>query len=222
MIEDGHPAGPEPERRKQDLEKKTRTIVFMAVLVAIMLLFGFTPIGYIPLPFAQLTLMCLPVIIGTLVLRLRVGTGLGVVFILTSIAQLLIRPSALGLIMLDSNPFLCIVLLIIPRLLIAPVTWGVARLFHERRERLGRIVASAAGSLVNTFVYLGLMQAWFVAAIASDYGVTMGAATGMIWGIVLTNGLPEAALAAVLCPIISRALSKSIPPLAPARREERS
>lgn len=203
------------------MKNQTRTLVFMAVLVALMLLFGFTPIGYIPLPFAELTLMCLPVLIGTLVLGLRAGMGLAGVFILTSIAQLLIKPSALALIMLDANPFLCVLVLIIPRLLIAPVCFFTAKLFR-RRERLGQVIGSALGSLINTFVYLGLLQAWFVGAIASGYSVTMPAATGLIWGIVLTNGLPEAALAAVLCPIISRALSRTITPPVPAKREVKS
>lgn len=193
----------------------------MAVLVAIMLLFGFTPIGYIPLPFAELTLMCVPVLVGTLVLGLRAGMGLSAVFILTSIAQLLIKPSALSLIMLNSNPFLCVLVLILPRLLIAPACWYTARAFHTR-PALGMAAGCVVGSLTNTFVFLGLTQIWFVGAIASDYGMTLQAATGLIWGIVLTNGLPEAALAGILCPLVSRALSKSIPPLTPAKREERA
>lgn len=188
----------------------------MGVLIGIMLVFAFTPIGYIPLPFASLTLMCLPVIIGTYVLGLRPGMGLAGVFIATSLLQLLIRPSALSLIFLDANPFLCVVSLIIPRLLIPPVAWWTMRAFGSR-QRLGQIVGSAAGSLTNTFVYLGLVQIWFVSAIAASYGVSDGGAAGIIWGIVLTNGLPEAALAAVICPLICNAVSRSIPPIVKSR-----
>lgn len=189
----------------------------MAVLIAIMLLFGFTPIGYIPLPFAELTLMCLPVIIGTFVLGLRSGFGLSLVFIVTSIMQLVIKPSALALILLDANPVLCVVSLIIPRLLIAPVTWFTYRAMCQRWPRASMVTASAAGSLINTFVYLGLLQWWFVSAMAVGFGMTDAVATATIWGIVLTNGLPEAALAAVICPLVSRAVSKSVPRIEPAR-----
>lgn len=189
----------------------------MAVLIAIMLIFGFTPLGYIPLPFAELTLMCLPVIIGTFVLGLRAGMGLCAVFILTSIAQLIMKPSALALILLDANPLLCVVSLIIPRLLIAPACWFTAKAF-KKHEAAGLAVGSAAGSLANTFVYLGLLQWWFAAPIAAGFAVTEAGASALIWGVVLTNGLPEAALAAIVCPLVSRALSKSIPRFEPVRR----
>ena len=192
------------------MKKSTRTLVLMAVLVALMLLFGFTPIGYIPLPFTSLTLMCLPVIIGTYLLGLRAGFWLSCVFVLTSIVQLLTRPSALALILLDENPLLCVLVLIIPRLLIAFTAWGTMRAFGSR-QRLGQVVGSAAGSLVNTFGYVLLVLWWFEPAVAAGYGISDSAASTMIWGIVLTNGLPEAALAAILCPVICRAVSKSTP-----------
>lgn len=201
------------------MQSKTRTVVFMAILVAVMLLFGFTPIGYIPMPFASLTLMCLPVLVGTFVLGPRAGFGLSLVFILTSLLQLVMKPTALALILLEANPFLCVISLIIPRLLIAPATWGVFRLLEGRRPRIALIAGSAAGSLTNTFVYLLLLQVWFAADIASGFGITLEAAAALIWGIVLTNGLPEAVLAAVICPLVSRAVSKSIPPLARGRKE---
>lgn len=182
----------------------------MAVLIAIMFVFGFTPIGYIPMPWAQLTLMCLPVIIGTLVLGPRAGMGLGGIFILTSILQLIMQPTALALVLLDVNPVLCVLQLIIPRLLIAPVTWFAWRLLEKRLPRGSTVIASTAGSLVNTFVYLILMQVWFVGAVAAGFGMSEAAATATIWGIVLTNGLPEAAIAAVVCPLVARAVSKSV------------
>lgn len=203
------------------MQSKTRTVVCMAILIALMLLFGFTPIGYIPMPFASLTLMCLPVLIGTFVLGPRAGFGLSLVFIITSLVQLAIKPTAMALILLEANPFLCVVSLIIPRLLIPFATWGVWKLLERRWPRASMIAASAAGSLTNTFGYLLLLQIWFVSDIATGFGMTLGAATALIWGIVLTNGLPEALLAAVICPLVSRAISKSVPPLTSGRKEKR-
>lgn len=204
------------------MQKKTRVVVCMAILIALMLLFGFTSIGYIPLPFAELTLMCLPVLIGTFVLGLRAGFGLTLVFILTSLLQLVIRPSALGLILLDANPILCVLNLIIPRLFIPFACYGVWRLLEKKAPRLSMAAASAAGSLINTVIYLLLLQAWFTPAIATGYGLTLEAATGVIWGIVLTNGLPEAAMAAIICPLVSRAVSKSVPSLQSLRKEKKA
>ena len=42
------------------MKNRTRTLTLTAILVAITLLFGFTPIGYIQTPFGiVITLMCL-------------------------------------------------------------------------------------------------------------------------------------------------------------------
>lgn len=202
------------------MDKSTRILVFMAILIALMLIFSFTPVGYIPLGFVDITLMCLPVLIGTFVLGLRSGLGLAAVFIATSLIQLVIKPSALSLIMLDNNVFLCILTLTIPRLLIPLASWGVWKALERRWPRVSMIIASAAGSLVNTFGYLLLLQLWFTGAIIQSYSFTPEAAAAFIWGIVLTNGLPEAAAAALICPPVSRAVSKSIPPLTKSRKEK--
>lgn len=202
------------------MKAKTRTVVCMAILIAMMLVLGLTPIGYIPLPFASLTLMCLPVLIGTFLLGLRAGFGLALVFILTSLYQLVTKPTALALILLDANPFLTVVALIIPRLLIPVTAWFVYRALDRRWPKASLVVASAAGSLTNTFLYLLLLQIWFVTAIAEGFEMSVAAATGTVWGIVLTNGLPEAALAAVICPLVTSAVAKSVPELVSAGKEQ--
>ncbi len=185
-------------------------IAFVAILAAIMLLFGFTPIGYIPLPFAKLTLMCIPVIIGTLVLGLRMGLTLSVVFILTSIAQLLMMPDAVSLLLFEASPVVYILCLILPRLLIPLTTYGVYTAVSKKSEKPALIAASAVGSLTNTFVYLGMMQLFFVPALAAGLTLDAAGATAVIWGVVLTNGLPEALIAAVVCPLVAVAVKKAV------------
>ena len=206
------------------MKAKTRSLVLTAILIAIMLVFGFTPIGYIPLPFARLTLMCLPVIIGTLVLGIRTGMGLSLVFIITSIAQLFIAPDVVSSLFYVDSPALYILCLILPRLAIPITTTLLYTVIKGKSEKVALVVSSAVGSLTNTFLYLLLLQLFFVPALAAGLTINDAAATGMIWGVVLTNGLPEAAIAAVACPLIVNALKKSIPPIATAKqiREERT
>jgi uncharacterized membrane protein len=186
----------------------------MAILIAIMLLFGFTPIGYIPLPFAELTLMCLPVIIGTLVLGLNTGMGLSVVFILTSIYQLFTSGQPTTVIMREYSLVYCLICITIPRLLIPLATHFAAKALRADTRRAGVFAASAAGSLANTFIYLSLMQLLFVPAFSAELTVGAEAVTAMIWGVVLTNGIPEAVIAIVVCPAVVLALRKTIAPIA--------
>ncbi len=202
------------------MKTKTRSLALMAILIAIMLLFGFTPIGYIPLPFAKITLMCLPVIIGTLVLGLKTGLGLSAVFILTSIVQLFMAPDAVSLILFESSPAVYILCLIVPRLLIPLTTHGIFRLLSQKCDKASYFVAAAVGSLTNTLLYLLMLQLFFVPALGAGLTLDAVAVTAMIWGVVLTNGLPEAAVAVIVCPLVARALKKTVPPIVAARQKE--
>ncbi|MEF9863374.1 MAG: ECF transporter S component [Christensenellaceae bacterium] len=197
------------------MKTKTRNVVLMAALIAIMLLMGFTPIGYIPLPFAKLTLMCLPVIIGTLVLGLRTGIALSGVFFLTSVVQLLTMPDAVSLLLFESNPVVFILCLLIPRLLIPLTTHGMHKLLSKKIPKGSLVMSAAVGSLTNTFLYLGMLQWLFVPALAAGLTLDAIGVSVMIWTVVLTNGLPEAVLAAIICPLVANALQKTIKPIPP-------
>ena len=99
------------------MKTKTRTLTLTAILIAVTLIFGFTPIGYIGTPFGiVITLMCLPVIIGTLTLGWKAGIALAALFAVTSIAK--IPSDVFGPTLLAANPVLLMVNIIVPRLLI--------------------------------------------------------------------------------------------------------
>ena len=51
-----------------------------SLLVGLVLLLGFTPIGLIPLGFINVTILCIPVVIGTLLMGLKTGLLLGFTF----------------------------------------------------------------------------------------------------------------------------------------------
>ena len=48
-----------------------------ALLVALVFLFGITPVGLIPLGFINITVLCVPVIIGKHTLGLKTGLVIG-------------------------------------------------------------------------------------------------------------------------------------------------
>ena len=142
------------------MNKKTRTLTLTAILIAITLLFGFTPIGYIQTPFGiVITLMCLPVIIGTLTLGWKAGLALAALFAVTSIAK--IPSDVFGPTLLAADPVLLMVNIIVPRLLIPLVVALVYRVMHTKRELLNIGVAGVAGSLTNMVLFLGFLYALF-------------------------------------------------------------
>lgn len=197
---------------------KIKKMVLVAVLTAIMLLFGFTPIGYIPLGVIQVTLMCIPLIIGTLTLGLKVGIYLGAVFGLTSFAQLFVGASSIFTPLFFSpvnayDPFLFILTIFVPRLLIAPIVHysakGLGNVINKKPVVTG--ICSAIGSLANTVIFLGMMYIFFGGQI-NDIIANMGLgyeSSGIMLAIVgATNGLPEAAVAVIICTPVITALSK--------------
>ena len=73
----------------------------MAILVAIMLIFAYTPLGYLKAGPIEITFMVLPVAIGAIILGPAVGAILGGIFGVTSFIQCFGAP--LPLILYTSN-----------------------------------------------------------------------------------------------------------------------
>ena len=59
------------------MNKSTTRLTLTALFVALVLLFGLTPIGMIPLGFINISLLGIPVVVGTLVLGLDDGDVAG-------------------------------------------------------------------------------------------------------------------------------------------------
>ena len=93
-------------------------LALAGVLAAVTFLLGLTPIGIIPIPPANVTLMCLPVIIGTLTTSLGLGMVLGLVFGITSVIRAFTAPSVLVVPLLGASPALVVVMSVVSRLLI--------------------------------------------------------------------------------------------------------
>lgn len=190
------------------MNTKTRTLALTAILIAITLVLGLTPIGFIAIPgLIEVTLMCLPVIVGSLVLGWRAGVVLGAVFALTSIITAITR-SPLGSLLLDASVVKTLILLIIPRLLFPIVAFFVYKIIHAKRDGVNIGVAAAAGSATNTVVFLVLL-AWLFPDLVAGQVFTFAA---------LVNGTIEAALATFVCVPVVSALKKSVPPLTPNRQ----
>jgi len=191
------------------MNKSTLNLVLTAMFVALILLLGFTPLGLIPLGFVNVTILCIPVIIGTICLGLKTGLVLGVCFGTVSALSafgIAGTPSSLAATLVAANPFLALVMCFVPRLLVPVVTYfvhaGVSRISGSAR-RLALPVSAAAGSLCNTVFYLGLMLLFYMMM-----GIEYANLLALIGGTGLIAGSCEAAAAAILTTPIVVALRK--------------
>jgi uncharacterized membrane protein len=164
------------------MNSKVRKIVIAGVMGAISIFLGATRLGFIPyFSGASLTIMHVPVIIGAVLEGPVVGLAIGFIFGIFSLLQAAIAPTGPADVWFV-NPLVSV----LPRLAIGPVAWVVYRALKGISEAPGLIGAGIAGSLTNTVLVLGVL----------------GALGLLPWPVIGTiaaaNGLPEAALAAIL------------------------
>ncbi len=175
-----------------------------SLLIALVFVLGQTPIGFIPLGVISLTIMCIPVIIGTMFLGLKAGLLLGAAFGTSSLIALTkAQAGALEYPIWQASMLLSLSLCYIPRLMIPLVTHHVYALVSKRGIGRGAAVAAIAGSLTNTVFYLGFLLLFYV--LIGEYSREF---LLMIAGIFVTGGLPEALVAALTVPPILKALSR--------------
>lgn len=104
----------------------TTYMVEMALLIAIILIMAFTPIGYIKTFGLEITLIVVPVAVGAVVLGPAAGAILGGVFGLTSFIQCF-GMSAFGAMLLSINPAGTFVVCFVTRLVMGWLTGLIAQ-----------------------------------------------------------------------------------------------
>jgi uncharacterized membrane protein len=187
----------------------TRLLTYTALFVALILLFGSTPLGLIPLGFVNVTILAIPVVIGTIVLGLGPGLVLGFCFGLISMLSMfgmtMTAPSALASALNAANPALAILMCFVPRLLVPVATHLTFRALsgRDRRRKAALPIAALAGSLTNTIFYLGLMLLFYTMV-----GLDSTKLRAIIAGVGLIAGGSEAAVNAILTTPIVMALWK--------------
>ncbi len=196
------------------MNTNTRKFVVASLLVAICLLLGLTPLGYIPIPPIEITLLLIPVIIGTITEGLGVGLVLGFFFGLTSFLQIFIKPTPLSQLLFTLSPLKTVLLVFVPRLLVPVTTWLVYRAINGESKTRRRVAAGAgalAGSFTNTVLFLGALYLLFlpeIAQVAEVFGSTPPSLFGLLAVIGAMNGLPEAAVAVLVCVPVIGAISR--------------
>lgn len=199
---------------------KTKELVLMAMFTAIIIAMAFVPyFGYIPLGFMNATIIHIPVIIGAIVLGPKKGAFLGGVFGLTSMINNTFNPNLTSFVFSPfysvgdvHGNFASIIVCMVPRILIGVVAYyvykGMLKLFAKFKAKniAALAVAGVAGSLTNTLLVMNGIYFLFGSSYAAAKGIAFEALYGVILGIIGTQGVPEAIVAAVLVMGIGKAL----------------
>ena len=190
----------------------TRKILYLAVLVALMLVLQLTGIGLINLGVINVTLYCTVIAIGELTLGLYAGVALGGIFGIISLLKALQAPTGLVVPIMTANPVYAAGMSLLPRLILPFVLWGIDRIGKD--TKLAQALAAAGGSLCNTLLYLGMMLMGYRLFVTESTGVL-----GTVGTIALTAGIPEAIAAALITPPVVYALRKTIAPVQERKKQ---
>lgn len=190
-------------------KKGTLYLVQMALLVAIIILMAFTPIGYIKMPGLEITLIVVPVAVGAVLMGPVGGAILGGVFGITSFIQCF-GMSPFGAALLQINPILTFFVCVPTRILagwIAGLVFAAMKKGKHTR-RASYYAANLACPVCNTLFFMSMLcicffQTDFIQGLAGGANVL-----AFVVAFVGVNGLIEAVACFVVGSAISRILAQ--------------
>ena len=155
-----------------------RWLTQLALLVAIMLVMSYTPLGYLPLGPLNCSLLSIPVAIGAMTMGPSAGAILGGVFGVTSFMNAVEGKSALGAALFAASPIGYFVTAVIGRILmgwLCALGFQAARKLLPGKETTTCAIGGFAAPFLNTVFYMGFMVMLFY---RTDYIQSLVAAKG--------------------------------------------
>ena len=187
----------------------TKKMVQLAILIAIILLMAFTPLGYLKIFIIDITLLVVPVAVGAVLLGPTAGAILGFTFGFTSL--ILSFSSPLGAMMLDINPIFRVITCIVPRVLCGWLT-GVVYVVAKKNSKLSKIsvpLANLSCPIFNTIFFMTALMVFYYNTPAIQ---NMAASKNVLNPIALVFVLvgANALIEAVACFVVGTAVTKAL------------
>ena len=190
-------------------------MVELAMMIAIILLMSFTPLGYIRTPGLSVTLLTIPVAVGAVILGPKGGAVCGLAFGATSFYMALTGSSAFAAMLLSISPVGTFITCIVARVLEGWLTGLIFAALYKKAstKKISYYIASLACPLLNTLFFMGFLCIFFynteyIQGIASGLGV--GNPILFVAAFVGIQGLIEAGICFVIGSIVSRALFSAL------------
>ncbi len=193
------------------MKTQTKQLTTLALMIAVMIIFAFTPIGSIPIGPLVISLQVIPVAICAVVLGPKGGAIAGAVFGLLSFLQCfgIGIPSGMGMILVEINPFLAFVQRFVPRLLDGFIIGWIFKLIRKKNVYAACAVTGFFSAFLNTL--------FFMSALVLLFGNTeyvqglIGGKNVILWicAFVGINAVFEMVAATVVTGIVGAALHKA-------------
>ena len=205
---------------KRESYQKTKNMVLMAVFIAIIIIQSIVPIlGYIPLGIINATLVHVTVAIGAVLLGVKAGAGLGLVFGLGSMWKntfIMVNPTSFCF-----SPFVpgiggysggirSVIVCLVPRVLVGVVVALVFNALRNKKvnQKISLLVAGAMAGITNTILVMSGIFFLFGPSYASAAKIEFSQLPLIIMGIIGTNGVAESIVSAILTLAVAGTLLK--------------
>ena len=193
--------------------KGTRSMVELSLMSAIIIVMAMTPLGYLKTPFLSITLLTIPVAVGSIILGPGGGAFLGAIFGATSFAQAL-SGAGMTAILLQTHPLGVLFLCFVPRILEGFLCGLIAKILRKTKfKKAAFYIAGISCPVLNTILFMGTVVTLFY---QTDYIQTLvnnlGAKNplGFIVALVGFQGLVEAVVCGAVSGTVSLTLVKAL------------
>ena len=184
----------------------TKRLTMMAIATAILLIQNFVPfLGNLPLPPLNPTIIHITVIVFTFLLGTRDGMIIGAIWGIIRMIRAFAMPASPLDPLIWTNPMIAV----LPRLLIG-LTVGVTYQWLQKKwpSTHNLRISAFLGSLTNTVFVMLFIYVFFTEDIAYLMNIQMDNIVYGLLAIVVTSGIPEAIIAAIIATIVVKPLKK--------------
>lgn len=214
------------EKKGRTMKKNNRNIkdgkvfklVELSILTAIMIVFAFTPVGYLKLGVISITFLPIPIALGAYLLGIEAGAFLGLVFGLTSLVQCF-GLDPFGTFLFSLSPVKTVMLCIIPRIICGVLAGLISKwLKNTKIKPVSYYITALTPALANTIFFTSFLLIFFwgdksFISKMQEYKMT----TDTLWlfciSFVGINGIVESAvsmsLGGVICKYVGKVLRRN-------------
>ncbi|MDO4621997.1 MAG: ECF transporter S component [Eubacteriales bacterium] len=191
----------------------TRKLVEIAVLIAVTIIMGTTPLGTIRTPFLSVSLVTIPVAIAAIIIGPLGGTICGAAFGITSFINAVTGTSGMMAVLFGVNPFGVFFTAVVPRVLEGLLVGLIFKALHSglKLHKSSYYIASICCPLLNTLLFMTCIVVFFynsdyIQGLVSNLGVTNPFA--FVVALVGVQGLIEAVCCMLIAGTITITLAK--------------
>ncbi|MBR2590466.1 MAG: ECF transporter S component [Clostridia bacterium] len=195
-------------------KQKIYRLSITGILIAILIIMAFTPVGYLRIGLLSITFLTVPIIVGAVSNGPVVGAILGLCFGLTSFAQCF-GMDAFGTALMQISPIKTAIMCIVPRVLIGVVCGllykGLSKTKMPKVAQYG--ISAFSAPLTNTILFMGLLILFFwnseyIQGVAAELGGTT--VIKFLIAMVGINGIIELIVCTILGTLILIPLQKAV------------